>query len=76
MSLMSVTPEVSHAPMSWLNAEASSNIPSIVVTPVPVVQDLDAALVIGTASDQADGVADRRRGRRGGASRVACEGQG
>ena len=33
MSLMSVTPEVSHAPMSWSKAEAPWNISSIVVTP-------------------------------------------
>ena len=30
---MLLTPEVSHAPMSWLKAEASWNMPSIVVTP-------------------------------------------
>ena len=28
-----VTPEVSHAPMSWLKAEALRNMNSIVVTP-------------------------------------------
>ena len=45
-----VTPEVSHAPMSWLKAEASLNIWYIVVTPevshAPMSSLKDAAPVL------------------------------
>ena len=33
MEFMAVTPEVSHAPMSWLKAEAPWSISYMVVTP-------------------------------------------
>ena len=36
---MLVTPEVSHAPMSWLNDEAASNVASMLMT-LPTAQPL------------------------------------
>ena len=47
---MLVTPEVSHAPMSWLKAEALLNIELILVTPevshAPMSSLKDAAAVL------------------------------